>query len=201
MVLTTTNLELTAKVSQLEEKLRGKDLAASLVLSLSPTPKMLGDDQLLGLSNWVLAAKTLEHAYLYDHEVFFLLMDVEQAVTLTAPEFEIVAKHAKAKGLENLFVEILIRGNLTVEDYAQAYWKFGDLGVRSFLYRWEAEKNQAQRRQMEPAMAKLNRRICCTEWIQPILEGFDSFQRLSMPTMWTFTPPLISTPIDSWKAG
>jgi hypothetical protein len=133
VVLTTEKMELTARIAQLEENFKGKTPVDGLAVSPNDTTKILQDDQLLGLSIWVHAAKTLEYAYLYDREVFFLLMEVEQSVTLSTNEFATIGARAKSKGLENLFVEILLRDDLTVEDYAQAYWKFGDLGVRSFL--------------------------------------------------------------------
>lgn len=77
VVLTIEKIANTTKIAQLEEKLKSKEPIDTLALSPSPTLKMSQDDQLLGLANWIPTGKILEHAYLFDSKVFFLLMEVE----------------------------------------------------------------------------------------------------------------------------
>ena len=50
-------------------------------------------------------------------------------------------------GLKNLFAEILVCSDLSVEDSLKTYWLLGDLAIRTFLYHIELEENQSKKAQ------------------------------------------------------
>jgi hypothetical protein len=90
--------------------------------------------------------------------------------------------------LENLFAEILVRGELSVEDPLKTYWLLGDLAARVLLYHAELEAHQLERRQKESTMAKTVRKISYDNWTVPIMEGFNRHQ-----SQWQI-PPIVA-----WK--
>ena len=89
----------------------------------------------------------------------------------------------------NLFAEILVRGDLSVEDPLKTYWLLGDLATRVFLYHAKVEATQSERYKNEAIMAKTLRRILYDHWTAPIVEGFNCNQG-----QWQSAPILV------WKA-
>ena len=98
-------------------------------------------------------------------------------------------KKACTYGLENLFAEILVCGDLSMEDSLKTYWLLGDLAIRAFLCHAELEAIQLERRKQEAAMVKTVRQISYDNWTAPIMEGFNRNYGQWQPT-----------PIVAWKA-
>jgi hypothetical protein len=170
--------------------IKGKSpMVESSVTPIGGRGKVIRAEELLGLTNWLPPVQNLEQAYRWDRELFFLLVNVYPNDVQSHRQVERIWKKACAYDLENLFTEILVRGDLTVEDPLKTYWLLGDLATRAFLYHAELEANQSERRKNEVVMAKTVRRISYDNWTAPIMEGFNRHQR-----QWQ------SAPILAWKA-
>jgi hypothetical protein len=170
VALATEKLEQQDKISQLELQLNGEEnsemdvkekspMAGSGVTPIGGRGKVVRADELIGLSNWLPPVQTLEQAYRWDRELFFLLVNVQSNDVLFHRQVERIWKKAYTYRLENLSAEILVRGELTVEDPLKAYWLLGDLAAKVLLYQAEMEATQLERRQKEAAMAKTVRQI------------------------------------------
>jgi hypothetical protein len=105
---------------------KGK-LPLGTAMSIGGKGKVVRAEDLLGLSEWVPPMNLLEQAYRWDRQVFFLLVNVQPETTLTHRQFERIWTKAVNYGKENLLAEILVRGELNVEDPVKAYWMAGDL--------------------------------------------------------------------------
>jgi hypothetical protein len=154
---------------------KGK-LPLGTAMSIGGKGKVVRAEDLLGLSEWVPPMNLLEQAYRWDRQVFFLLVNVQPETTLTHRQFERIWTKAVNYGKENLLAEILVRGELNVEDPVKAYWMAGDLGARILLYKAEQEFNQSEKRRTEQAMAISKRQLSCDHWTLPIMTGFNRYQ-------------------------
>jgi hypothetical protein len=108
--------------------------------------------------------------------LFFLLVNVHPNDVQSHRQVEHIWRKACTYHLENLFAEILVQGDLTVEDPLKTYWLLGDLAIRAFLYHAELEATQLERRKNEAVMAETVRRILYDNWTAPIMEGFNHHQ-------------------------
>lgn len=150
VALATKKMELQDKIVQLKMQLSGEGSfkavfkGKSPIIGLSAPPiggrgKVICAKELLGLTNWLPSVQTLEQAYQWNRELFFLLVNVQASDVLTHKQVEHVWKKASTYKLKTLFPEILIRGDLSVEDSLKTYWLLGDLAARAFLYHAELE--------------------------------------------------------------
>ena len=169
MALATEKLEQN-KISQLELQLNGEEnsemdvkekspMVGSGVIPIGGPGKVVQADELIGLSNWLPPVQILEQAYKWDQELFFLLVNVQSNDVHFHTQVECIWKKAYTYRLENLSTEILVRGEVMVEDPLKAYWLLGDLAARVLLYQAEMEATQLERSQKEAAMAKTVRQI------------------------------------------
>jgi hypothetical protein len=66
--------------------------------------------------------------------------------------------------LEDLFVEILVRGDLDLDDWVSAYWVIGDFGVRLLRYYKQMEEVQAARYRWGKEQSTQIREPDCATW-------------------------------------
>jgi hypothetical protein len=127
VALATEKMEWQDKITQLELQLSGEGSFKMDVKGKSPmvgsgvTPiggrgKVVRADELLGLTNWLPPVQTLEQAYWWDRELFFLLVNVHPNDVQSHRQVERIWRKAYTYHLANLFAEILVRGDLTIED-------------------------------------------------------------------------------------
>lgn len=130
-------------------------------------------DDVLALLEWLPPAHVLEQAYRFDRQMFFLLYDLEAGQTLEHVQLVHIWQGANVDNRQNLFAEILVRGDLLVEDFFRAFLLVGDLAARAYLYWRELEQEQARRRQCSQDVTSNGRFVNCTEWTAAIVRGFD----------------------------
>jgi len=63
---------------------------------------------------------------------------------LSVMAFKNLWKWAEVLKQEDLLVEIVVRGDLLLVDYVEAYWLMGDLGARLLYYHRQLEEVQAK---------------------------------------------------------
>ena len=106
----------------------------------------LTPESLLELTEYVPPTSNLEHAYAFDRQVLFLMLNLNWRETLSTFQFGFVWPRACYFNLENLLVEAILRGDLELEDYGAAYSQIGDFGLRRILYYSKLESDLATRR-------------------------------------------------------
>jgi predicted GNAT family acetyltransferase len=188
------------KIAQLEIQLSGDTMVEPDGKGKTPIGsrgKVIRAEDLLSLTDWLPPVQTLEQAYRWDRELFYLLVNVQPNDELSPKQVERVWKKACTYSMENLFAEILVRGELSVENPAKTYWLLGDLAARVLLYHAESEAHQSERRLKESAMAKTVRQISHDNWTIPIMEGFNQHQgqwQTNLIVAWkTHLIPLVTT--------
>lgn len=137
---------------------------------------MIRAHDLLALMEWLPPVQRVEQAYRWDREVFFLVMNVQNGDALECQQLERIWRKAGNYGMMNLFAEILVQGELTMEDPFAAYLLMGDLAARAFIYSEEVEHQQEQRRIKEQAMVSSSRVVACAEWTIAVLQGFEAYE-------------------------
>lgn len=140
---------------------------------------------LLGLSAYVPPAQNLEVAYTYDRQVFLLIAEVQLYQRLSAAAFQSIWERAERLQEEDLLAEIIVRGDLVLEDYVAAFWLIGDLGVLLLRYHRRLEEVQAWRHQLEVQNAERSRNPKCTDWANLVVA--------KLANDWEHCP------IDSWQ--
>ena len=110
------------------------------------SPLDITSELLLDLTEYVLPTSNLEHAYAFDRQVLFLMLNLNRHETLSTFQFGSVWPRACYFNLENLLVEVIVRGDLELEDYGAAYSQIGNFGLRRILYYNKLESDLATRR-------------------------------------------------------
>lgn len=90
----------------------------------------------------------VEFAYAWEREVFFLYTGLTFKEYISKSRFKSVWAKAVQIRSENLFTEIVGRGEVVVEDNAGAFCLIGDYGARILLFYSELEEKLAKRRQV-----------------------------------------------------
>ena len=99
-------------------------------------------DGVLALSYYIPPAHNVEHAYAFDRQLFFLVADLVLQQYVCIGEFQRLWQFVADLKREDLLVEIIVRGDLILEDYVAPYWLIGDLGVQLLRYYREMEEVQ-----------------------------------------------------------
>jgi hypothetical protein len=110
------------------------------------TPLDSTADLLLDLTEYVPPTSNLEHGYAFDRQVLFLVLNLNWRETLSNSQFRTVWSRACYYNLENLLLEVVLRGDLELDDYGAAYGQIGDFGLRRLLYYSKLESDLAMRR-------------------------------------------------------
>jgi len=90
----------------------------------------------------------LEFAYALEREMFFLHTGLKFKESLSKARFKTIWNRAVQLKSENLFAEIVARGEVEPKDKLTAISLIGDYGARTLLFYSELEAVQAQRRRM-----------------------------------------------------
>lgn len=103
-------------------------------------------------------------------DIFFIVYNLRPKQRLSVSEFQKLWEEVLADGYENLFTEILVRGELQVTDFMKTFLAIADLGTRVFLYYSQLELAlQQQRHQVEAIFTNPPRRIVDVEfWNQAV---------------------------------
>ena len=125
-------------------------------------------DGVLALSYYIPPAHNVEHAYAFDWQVFFLVADLVLQQYVCIGEFQRLWQFAADLNWEDLLVEIIVRGDLILEDYVAAYWVIGDLGVRLLRYYREMEEVQEARSRSALQYGDHVRQPNCVDWGQAV---------------------------------
>ena len=110
------------------------------------TPLDITTNLLLDLTKYAPPTSNLEHGYAFDRQVLFLVLYLNWQETLSNSQFRIVWSRAYYYNLENVLLEVILRGNLEQEEYGAAYNQIGDFGIRRILYYSKLESDLAMRR-------------------------------------------------------
>ena len=110
------------------------------------SPLDITSELLLDLTEYVPPTSNLEHAYVFDCQVLFLMLNLNWRETLSPSQFGFVWTRACYFNLENLLVEVILRVDLELEDYGAAYSQIGDFGLRRIPYYSKLESNLVTRR-------------------------------------------------------
>ena len=143
-------------------------------------------DDLLALSHYLPASYSLEQAYLYNRQVFFMISNLGMKQSFSAQEFQRVWQLAVEYSLEDLFVEVLVRGDLDLDDWVSAYWVIGDLGVRLMRYYKQMEEVQAARYRLGKEQSTQIREPDCATWTSAV--------EAALAKNWR------TCPIEEWKS-
>jgi hypothetical protein len=73
------------------------------LIPISGRGKVISAEELIGLTNWLPPVQILEHAYRWDRELFFLLVNVQSNEVLFHRQVERIWKKTCTYQLENLF--------------------------------------------------------------------------------------------------
>ena len=124
--------------------------------SMTSTVSNPGNSPLLALNciaelwNWESkgpVAKDLWQMFEIQCQLFFMVTGLKKKEWLDHSRFQKVWQQSLEWGVENLFVEILVRKRLNLSDLYSAFVIIGDIGARVFLYYAALEHQWAIRHQ------------------------------------------------------
>lgn len=117
-----------------------KQLEARLHLQ----PITVGD--LLNLGEKAPPASSVEMTYIWEREVLYLMTGLSYMEYISMERWKRAWDDAVALGKENVLVEVVVRGDLSLENYGDAYSYIGDFGCSFLMGCGAMEKASAQRR-------------------------------------------------------
>lgn len=125
---------------------------------------MLHVEDLDALSCLIPPTTDLEFAYAWKREVFFLYIGLTLKESITKSCFKTIWNRSVQLKSENLFTEIVVRGDVFVLDNATAFNLIGDYGARSLLFYSELEAILDQRRRMTTSYMDKKRVYLGVRW-------------------------------------
>jgi hypothetical protein len=109
------------------------------------SPLEITANLLLDLTEYVPPTSNVEHGYAFDRQVLFLVLNLNWRETLSNSQFRTVWSRACYYNLENLLLEVILKGDSELEDYGAAYSQIGDFGLKRLLYYSKLESDLAMR--------------------------------------------------------
>lgn len=156
------------------------DAAFSDAGFLANLPQSVSFSSLNELLKLVPPAGSVEEAYIWEREIFFIHTGLSLKESVSELKFQFLWKKARLLCSEDLFTEMLVRGDIVLENPAQAYYVVGDYGARILKFYTTLEDALASRRHSAAICASKQRKVevqClvtgvaehCLQWMTPPL--------------------------------
>ena len=108
--------------------------------------------------------------YELQRDVFFIVNNLKPSQVLEPTEFERLWEESVSEGYENLLTEILVRGELKLQNLFKGFQIIADLGVHVFLYYSQLELSLSKKRQLvsKAEASQPTRHVNLQQWNQAV---------------------------------